>query len=313
VLGIIGKEMAEKIKRITGIDVSGFKVAIEARQIYHFYKDHGENGKSDHSMNEQSIAKIEYTLNNPDDIRNGGKTRAYVYHKNGEMHQAETVLYEKGIGEKSYYVVQAIADTKKKTLYIVTAFIGKSGYKKETLQSADARSLGATSKNEAAIVSKTSISKSEEKSNGKFSERDDLGAQIAAVADEIKARKAAGEDTTAWEEWMENCSGAALFQRYTWWYAAWCADEITDYPMHQFGGGTNMVRSNTVAGRVCDQDYCYVDFPAIIRAAGRNGYTADTPTKRRRRHPQRPPRRLKRWRRKLRRGVGKRCRAPAAA
>lgn len=47
------------------------------------------------------------------------------------MHQGETVLYEKVIGEKSYYVVQAVVDTKKKTLYIVTAFIRKSGYKKK--------------------------------------------------------------------------------------------------------------------------------------------------------------------------------------
>ena len=71
------------------------------------------------------------------------------------------------------------------------------------------------------------------------------------------------------------CSGAVLSQRYIWWYAAWCTDEITDYPMHQFGGDTNMVRSNTVAGRVCDQNYCYVDFPSIIRVAWRNGYGAD--------------------------------------
>ena len=33
-----------------------------------------------------------------------------------------------------------------------------------------------------------------------------------------------------------------------------------------------MVRSNQIAGRTCDQDYCYVDFPTIIQAAGRNGY-----------------------------------------
>ena len=72
------------------------------------------------------------------------------------------------------------------------------------------------------------------------------------------------------------CSGAALSQRYTWWYAAWCREEITDFPMHQFGGETNLVRGNTVAGRVCDQDYCYVDFPAVIRAAGRNGYSGET-------------------------------------
>lgn len=68
--------------------------------------------------------------------------------------------------------------------------------------------------------------------------RDEIGAQIEAVADEIKTRKAAGENTTAWEEWMENCFGAALFQRYTWWYAAWCADEIPHAPIrrrHQYG------------------------------------------------------------------------------
>lgn len=68
------------------------------------------------------------------------------------------------------------------------------------------------------------------------------------------------------------CSGAELAKRYTWWYAAWCTEEITDYPMHQFGGETNLVRSHTIAGHTCDQDYCYEDFPAIIKAAGKNGY-----------------------------------------
>lgn len=71
-----------------------------------------------------------------------------------------------------------------------------------------------------------------------------------------------------------NCSGSVLAQKYSWWYAAWCADEITNYPMHQFGGGTNLIRSNIIAGHVCDQDYCYSDFPAIIKSAGLNGYSA---------------------------------------
>lgn len=73
------------------------------------------------------------------------------------------------------------------------------------------------------------------------------------------------------------CSGEELAKRYTWWYAAWCREEITDYPMHQFGGGTNLVRSNQIAGYTCDQDYCYEDFPSIIKAAGRNGYGIDAP------------------------------------
>ena len=33
-------------------------------------------------------------------------------------------MYAKGIGEKTYYAVQAVPDTKAQTLYIVTAYIG---------------------------------------------------------------------------------------------------------------------------------------------------------------------------------------------
>ena len=73
------------------------------------------------------------------------------------------------------------------------------------------------------------------------------------------------------------CSGAELAKRYSWWMAQWCSTEVTAYPMHQFGGSTNYVRSNQVAGHVCDQDYCYADFPDIIKAAGKNGYSADAP------------------------------------
>lgn len=44
------------------------------------------------------------------------------------------------------------------------------------------------------------------------------------------------------------------------------------YGMWQFGGETNVIRSNKVAGVVCDQDYCYVDYPSIIKSAGFNGF-----------------------------------------
>lgn len=67
-------------------------------------------------------------------------------------------------------------------------------------------------------------------------------------------------------------------------------DELTDYPhwvaewrtscsykptsclgMWQFGGETNELRSNKVAGQVCDQDYLLVDYPKIIKRKGLNG------------------------------------------
>lgn len=64
------------------------------------------------------------------------------------------------------------------------------------------------------------------------------------------------------------------------WVAQW-AKECTykgDYGLWQFGGETNLIRSNKVAGVVCDQDYALKDYPAIIKAAGLNGYGKADPT-----------------------------------
>ena len=42
--------------------------------------------------------------------------------------------------------------------------------------------------------------------------------------------------------------------------------------MWQFGGETNAIRTNKVAGVVCDQNYMLVDYPSKIKAAGLNGF-----------------------------------------
>ena len=56
--------------------------------------------------------------------------------------------------------------------------------------------------------------------------------------------------------------------------------------MWQFGGETNQLRNNKIAGVTCDQDYAYKDYPSIIMNAGLNGFkkpqgtnTQPTPTK----------------------------------
>lgn len=165
-LGTVSDNIAKEIQRLTGVNVDGFEVAIEARQIEHILKDHGKNGKSDRSMaNPSDIAKIEYTLKNYDDIRLAGKTRAYKHIVNGQTSWVDTVLYEKEIGEKSYYVVQAVPDTKAKTLFIVTAFIGKKGYKKEASQFIDVKNPDATPKSEIANTSDRIISHSDNSVN----------------------------------------------------------------------------------------------------------------------------------------------------
>lgn len=61
---------------------------------------------------------------------------------------------------------------------------------------------------------------------------------------------------------------------YSIWVAQWSA-ECTykgPYGMWQFGGETNLIRTNKVAGVVCDQNYMIVDYPSIIIKKGMNGY-----------------------------------------
>lgn len=63
---------------------------------------------------------------------------------------------------------------------------------------------------------------------------------------------------------------------YPHWVAAWaksCRFEPEScFGMWQFGGETNLIRSNKVAGVVCDQDYMLIDYPACIKRAGKNGF-----------------------------------------
>ena len=57
----------------------------------------------------------------------------------------------------TYYTVIACPDTKAKTLYIVTAFIGQSGYQKGASQLINANSPNATSEIGSAITPTDSI------------------------------------------------------------------------------------------------------------------------------------------------------------
>lgn len=61
---------------------------------------------------------------------------------------------------------------------------------------------------------------------------------------------------------------------YPHWIAQWWTSCTYpgEYGMWQFGGETNQIRSNKVAGVVCDQDYMLVDYPAMIKSRGLNGY-----------------------------------------
>lgn len=65
---------------------------------------------------------------------------------------------------------------------------------------------------------------------------------------------------------------------YSHWVAYWGKSKPTlarggEVQMWQFGGETNLIRSNKINGITVDQDYCYTDYPTNIRRKGLNGYS----------------------------------------
>lgn len=68
------------------------------------------------------------------------------------------------------------------------------------------------------------------------------------------------------------CHGTELAKRFTAWIASWTKTCPATCDMWQFGGETNVIRSNKVAGVTVDQNYCYKDFPSEIQKKKLNGF-----------------------------------------
>lgn len=69
-------------------------------------------------------------------------------------------------------------------------------------------------------------------------------------------------------------NGSELAKKYSQWRAYWTTEKNQpNAQMWQFGGETNLIRSNKIAGLTCDQDYAFEDFPSIIKSGGFNGYS----------------------------------------
>ena len=122
----VSERAAADIKAITGVDAAGNKTVIEARMVEHIIKDHGPQGKTDHSMSDiNDTARIQYVLDNYDVATDGGTSSAYVTNKpNGKHGEAPTVIFSKAVNG-TYYVVEAVPDTSKKTVFIVSAYMTK--------------------------------------------------------------------------------------------------------------------------------------------------------------------------------------------
>lgn len=66
-------------------------------------------------------------------------------------------------------------------------------------------------------------------------------------------------------------------QRFAHWVAEWTKQptykgDDSVFGMWQFGGETNLIRTNKVAGVTCDQNYMLIDYPSIIKTYNLNGF-----------------------------------------
>lgn len=76
--------------------------------------------------------------------------------------------------------------------------------------------------------------------------------------------------------WFKNYMYVDQLNDYDKWVANWRTSRPTfpDGGLWQFGGESNYIRSNKIAGMVCDQNYSYKDYPGIMKNHGLNGFTA---------------------------------------
>lgn len=135
-LSDISDKAAKDIYNAIGVDASGFKTKLEPRIIKHILQRHGDGGTADNSMSDvNDIARMQYILDNYDYIIDGGNVQSYKEPKPNQPSKtrgAKSVIYAKKI-DGTYYLVQAVPNTKKKTSYIVSAYIQKKEAPKDNL------------------------------------------------------------------------------------------------------------------------------------------------------------------------------------
>lgn len=167
------KQATDIASVLGGGNYNGFKNAINSDGIKHILNEHGPNGSVNHSMGDlNDIARIGYVLDNYDDVRlatyPSGDQRFSEGFQNSDNSPAPMVVFTKKVNG-TYYVVEAVPDTKYKKLWVVSAYLDKKG---GVTQASDATSPEVTPKTSLAsppqsenIFSDTSIPTAEQNVN----------------------------------------------------------------------------------------------------------------------------------------------------
>lgn len=163
-LSPVNERMAKDVSNLVGFDISGYGNNLKPNAFDHVNKRHGADGIHDKSMaNPKDIAKVQYILDNYDDVALDKKRAAGFTDSNGKLSQK--VVFKKRING-TYYVVEAVPNTKKKRMEVIGTFMQKPKTKKENVLPGDVTSPSVTSKNATAQFSIDSIPKAAEDVKG---------------------------------------------------------------------------------------------------------------------------------------------------
>lgn len=81
-------------------------------------------------------------------------------------------------------------------------------------------------------------------------------------------------------DWADNhMNYKELSKTYDFWLADWNRNRPNidkyDYGMWQFGGSINLIRSDKIDNKICDQDYAYKDYPSIMKDSNLNNFISN--------------------------------------
>lgn len=123
-LNDVTQRQAADVKNLTGIDVDGFGAEAKANAFRHINKEHGANGTTDQSMADiNDVARVQYVIDNYDNMELlPDESKEF---RDTQQKMAPMIRMSKRVNG-NYYVVEAVPDTKKKKLEIVSAYKNKA-------------------------------------------------------------------------------------------------------------------------------------------------------------------------------------------
>lgn len=127
----VSERQASDARQILGGDYEGYKNAINSNGINHVMKEHGPFGTVDHSMADlNDPARIGYVLHNYDSVEQttykSGEADLSAEFRGADNKPAPMLKYKKKVNG-TYYVVEAVPESKYKKFWVVSAYMETDG------------------------------------------------------------------------------------------------------------------------------------------------------------------------------------------